>query len=106
MEMRLPTQNQASVLKALGSGQQRYTDIEAGSKLEATQVSRALKVLVKEHLVLAQTVGDGQYPVKVRYSLSKRGAVVLEALMAYEKTLRKASAEKNVRVRDLPHLVG
>lgn len=89
----MPTPNEARVLRAMhGKDAHRYTDIEDATGLQATQVSRALKALVRDHLVLALTLGDGRLPIKRRYRLSKQGQIMVQALLAYESALAKGSA--------------
>src|SRR5690349_2944643 len=61
-----PRENEASVLASLlGKDAARFTDIASSTGLQATQVNRALKALVSQHLVLAQTVPGQDYPIKV-----------------------------------------
>lgn len=59
----------------------RFTDIQSATGLKATQVNRAMKTLVERHWVLAQTVPGLEYPIKVRYSLSKHGDAVARAVV-------------------------
>lgn len=86
-----PRENEASVLASLlGKELTRFTDITSSTGLQATQVNRALKALVSQHLVLAQTVPGQGYPIKVRYKLSKRGEAVARAVAAFNRELKEA----------------
>jgi DNA-binding MarR family transcriptional regulator len=86
-----PRENEASVLASLlGKGAIRFTDVAASTGLKPTQVNRALKSLVSQHLVLAQTVPGQEYPIKVRYTLSKRGEAVARAVAAFRHELTAA----------------
>jgi DNA-binding HxlR family transcriptional regulator len=86
-----PRENEASVLASLlGKEAVRFTDIATSTGLQATQVNRALKALVGQHLVLAQTVPGQEYPIKVRYTLSKRGEAVARAVAAFNRELAAA----------------
>jgi len=94
-----PRENEASVLASLlGKDLTRFTDITSSTGLQATQVNRALKALVAQHLVLAQTVPGQEYPIKVRYTLSKRGEAVARAVAAFNRELR--AAQKTLGVAD------
>lgn len=86
-----PRENEASVLASLvGKEPARFTDIATSTGLQATQVNRALKALVSQHLVLAQTIPGQDFPIKVRYTLSKRGEAVARAVVAFNRELKAA----------------
>ncbi|MCA1811763.1 MAG: hypothetical protein LC623_07125 [Halobacteriales archaeon] len=86
-----PRENEASVLASLlGKEATRFTDVAASTGLKATQVNRALKMLVLQHLVLAQTIPGQDYPIKVRYMLSRRGEAVARAVVAFNRELTAA----------------
>jgi DNA-binding HxlR family transcriptional regulator len=90
-----PRENEASVLASLlGKEPARFTDIATSTGLQATQVNRALKALVSQHLVLAQTIPGQDYPIKVRYTLSRRGEAVARAVVAFNREL--AAAQKTL----------
>jgi DNA-binding HxlR family transcriptional regulator len=94
-----PRENEASVLASLlGKEASRFTDVAASTGLKATQVNRALKALVTQHLVLAQTVPGQDYPIKVRYTLSRRGEAVARAVVAFNRDL--VAAQKTLGPAD------
>jgi DNA-binding HxlR family transcriptional regulator len=94
-----PRENEASVLASLLDKEAtRFTDVTALTGLKATQVNRALKALVSQHLVLAQTIPGQDYPIKVRYTLSKRGEAVARAVEAFKREL--AAAQKTLGLAD------
>lgn len=77
-------------------GPLRFSEIERGTGLKPMQVDRALKALVQGRLVLPETIPGPAYPVKVRYSLTKRGAAEVRALAAYVQELERAAKDVSI----------
>lgn len=81
-----------SVLVALEkSGPLRFTELQDNLRLKPTQLNRALKPLVENHLVALETV-PGTYPVPLKYTLSPSGSRELSRIRSWARDLAKDSA--------------
>lgn len=69
----LERENRAKILAVLLGKEMSLDELVAAAGLKEREVNRSLKLLVADHWVVARTVPDGSYPIKVRFLLSKHG---------------------------------
>jgi len=71
--------NYLRILIALDGAPRRFTEIEKALDLNPTQVDRGLTFLRKGLWVIPRTLSTEAGPLRVEYSLGKRGAAFLKA---------------------------
>jgi DNA-binding HxlR family transcriptional regulator len=71
------TMNQAAILNTIAKrGPRRFSDFKADLGLRDNVVSRSLKALARDHLLVA-SIEPGTYPNVVRYELTAAGRAEL-----------------------------
>lgn len=80
-------------------GPKRFSEIEETTGLNPAQVDRSLKQLREGMWIIPETIPEEEGPVHVRYRVSDRGEVLLNALDAFRSSLadhRSALGEETV----------
>ena len=81
------------ILLAVQDKPLRFGKIQDALGLNPTQVDRALKFLRKGLLVIPRTVPTEEGPIRVEYSLGKRGAAFLKSFNVFRADLKRRKAE-------------
>lgn len=76
--------NYLRILMALERKPLRFTEIQKTLGLNPTQVDRALTFLRKGFLIIPKTVPTKKGPIRVEYSLGKRGTAFLASWQSFQ----------------------
>lgn len=71
------------VLMALKHKPQRFTELQKTLDLNPTQVDRALRFLRTGLWIIPKTIPTEKGPIRLEYSLGKRGAAFLESFKSF-----------------------
>ena len=81
------------ILMALERKPLRFTEIQRTLGLNPTQVDRALTFLRKGLWVIPKTLPTEKGPIRMEYSLGKRGAAFLESFESFRTQAERREAE-------------
>jgi DNA-binding HxlR family transcriptional regulator len=93
------------ILMALERKPRRFTEIQKALELNPTQVDRGLTFLRKGLWIIPKTLPLEKGPIRVEYSLGKRGAAFLESFKAFRAHVgRREAALGKAEVAELQSL--
>ena len=93
------------ILMALERKPLRFTEIQKTLELNPTQVDRALAFLRKGLWIIPKTLPMEKGPIRVEYSLGKRGAAFLESFESFRTQAgRREAALGKAEVAELQSL--
>lgn len=81
------------ILMALEKKALRFTEIQKTLGLNPTQVDRALTFLRKGLWIIPKTLPTERGPIRVEYSLGKRGAAFLASWQSFQTQAERHEAE-------------